>query len=87
VVKADAVATAPVQWKGSNRSNIRDRQWTYKHADEALANPNVSVEDLISLRDRVPNDSKRGQVIRRKLNERIREIRTQPKIGDLHRIG
>jgi hypothetical protein len=83
VTRVDAVPAAPVQWSGSNRSNTRDRQWTYKHAAEALCKPGVSVEDLISIRDRVPNDSRRGQSMRRKLDARIREIRNVPTIGDL----
>jgi hypothetical protein len=84
-VKVAEVPTAPMQWKGTHRSNVRDRQWLFRHASEALANPDVTIPDLESIRDRMPN-SRKGQAMRRRINTRIEEIRNPPTFGDLHRL-
>ena len=67
---APALTHVPMAFRGSARAQIRDRQWEFQHASEALQNPEISETDLVSIRDRLPR-SKRGMVLRRKIDKRI----------------
>jgi hypothetical protein len=72
-VKVEALPYVPVFGSGSAKTQVRDRQWTFKHAKEMLANGESTVSDLASIRDRIPH-SQRGTVLRKRINVRIAQL-------------
>jgi hypothetical protein len=68
-VRCVAEPHVPESFKGSNRSQVRDRQGAFKHATELLAT-DASRSDLTSVRDRLPL-SRRGKSLRAKIDKRL----------------
>jgi len=68
-VRCEASPHVRESFKGSSRSQIRDRQWLFKHASELLAK-DASNEDLKSVRERLPM-SRRGKSMRSKIDKRL----------------
>jgi len=65
------VTHVPMQFKGTDRANVRDRQWQFKHAREVLAT-DASRADLQAIHDRLPY-SKRGKALRNQIQKRMNE--------------
>lgn len=69
----EAIKPPPMLWKRGEVAQVRDRAYIYSHAREVLARDDISIEDLESLRDRMPR-SKRGDILRSKFAKRIAEL-------------